>query len=314
VDVIDRQLVTLETAAQVFDQYVNDMAPHFPAVVFPPGTTFQDVRKSKPIVFLAILCAGSGVNHPGLQRTLTKEIMRIFADRIVCNGEKSLELIQSLHISTLWYFPPDQYEELKFYQLIHMSAIMAFDVGLGRRGKSLQKPRPPPSFIPWKKVSLLEPSDIESRRSWLTCYFMCCKYVRNIVRLLWISVSSPLDANTAIVLFFFFSFLFFFFFANVPPNSAAMGLRRPNLVRWSPYTEECVETLETSPDALPSDKVLCQWVRIQHISEEVGLQFSMDDQSVSVSISDAKVQHALKGFERELEAWRKQAPSNIPGE
>ena len=93
-----------------------------------------------------------------------------------------------------------------------------------------------------------------------------------------------------------------------------MCLRRPNLVRWSPYTEECVEVLETSPYALPSDKILCQWVRIQHIAEEVGLQFSMDDPFTSMSISDAKVQHALKSFERELEAWRKQVPDNLPGE
>jgi len=72
--------------------------------------------------------------------------------------------------------------------------------------------------------------------------------------------------------------------------------------------------LETSPDAFPSDKILCQWVRIQHIAEDIGLQFSMDDPAASVFISDARVQHALKGFERELEAWRKQIPSNAPGE
>ena len=69
---------------------------------------------------------------------------------------------------------------------------------------------------------------------------------------------------------------------------------------------ECVEVLETSPEALPSDKSLCQWIRSQHIAEDIGTQFSMDDPSANVSITDPNVQYALKGFELELENWSKQ--------
>ena len=71
---------------------------------------------------------------------------------------------------------------------------------------------------------------------------------------------------------------------------------------------ECVDVLENSPDAAPSDKSLCQWVRSQHIAEEVGTQFSMDDPAATVSISDSKVQYALKGFERDLQKWSSQIP------
>ena len=74
---------------------------------------------------------------------------------------------------------------------------------------------------------------------------------------------------------------------------------------------DCIDVLENSPEALPSDKVLCQWVRSQHITEEVGTQFSMDDPGANVSISDQKVQFALKGFERDLEKWSTQIPPEI---
>ena len=74
---------------------------------------------------------------------------------------------------------------------------------------------------------------------------------------------------------------------------------------------DCVDVLEHSLDAAPSDKVLTQWVRSQHIAEEVGTQFSMDDPVANVSISDSKVQHALKGFERDLEKWSSKIPPAV---
>lgn len=87
-----------------------------------------------------------------------------------------------------------------------------------------------------------------------------------------------------------------------------MSLRRLNLVRWSDYMDECVEVLQTSDMALPSDKILCRHVGLQHINEEIGNQFSMDDPSAAVTISDTKVQMSLKSFERELEDWTRAVP------
>lgn len=124
-DVIDRGTITAENASKVFDHYVNDMAIHVPAVVFPPGTTAAEIRKTKPILFLAIL----SVSSSGNRSELTREVMQICADRIICNGEKSLELIQALIVTSLWYWPPEHFEELKFYQLIHIAAVMAIDIG-----------------------------------------------------------------------------------------------------------------------------------------------------------------------------------------
>ncbi|EPE28035.1 Zn2/Cys6 DNA-binding protein [Glarea lozoyensis ATCC 20868] len=264
-DVVDRNIVTIDQATKMFNSYVDKMAPHFPAVVFPMGTTAGEVRKSKPTLFLAILSASSGMNYPELQRNLTKEVMSIYAERIIVNGEKTLELIQALHISTLWYWPPEHFEELKFYQLIHIAAVMAIDIGMGKRSKP-QKPKFAGLWRdnPWRRTPYPEPESVEARRAWLACYFLCC--------------------------------------------NASMGLRRPNLIRWTPFMSDCVEFLETSPEAAQSDKALCQWVRSQHIAEEVGTQFSMDDPLATVNIADSKVQYALKGFERDLEKWSSQIP------
>ncbi|KAI9743128.1 MAG: hypothetical protein M1818_003423 [Claussenomyces sp. TS43310] len=273
-DVIDRGVVTSEMASHMFNRYVTKMAPLMPAVVFPPGTTAADIRKTKPVLFLAILGAGSGMDHPDLQKVLTKEVMAMYADRIICCGEKTLELIQALLVSTLWYWPPEHFEELKFYQLVHLAAVMAIDININKKNKARKSLREKQRLLaglwrdhPWRRIPFPDSESIEARRAWCACYFLAC--------------------NTS------------------------MGLRRPNLIRWTDYLQECVEVLATSPDAAQSDKTLCQWVRSQHIAEEVGIQFSMDDPFATVNISDSKVQYALKGFERDLALWREQIPKEV---
>ena len=75
-------------------------------------------------------------------------------------------------------------------------------------------------------------------------------------------------------------------------------------MRWTKYMEESVKILETSPEALQSDKILCQHVKMAHIGENISVQFCMDDPSVEVAITEPKVAYALKIFENELEQLR----------
>jgi hypothetical protein len=63
---------------------------------------------------------------------------------------------------------------------------------------------------------------------------------------------------------------------------------------------ECLEALETSDKALPSDKILCQHVRLAKISEEIAIQFAMDDPAINLSIIDGKVTYGIKRHEKDL--------------
>ena len=92
-----------------------------------------------------------------------------------------------------------------------------------------------------------------------------------------------------------------------------MVLRRPNLVRWTNYMKECIEVLESHPDAYPTDKLFCQHVKIQHICEDIGLQFLMDDNTATISITDPKVTYALNVLENQLKAWKERVPEDCRG-
>jgi Fungal Zn(2)-Cys(6) binuclear cluster domain len=263
-DVIDRHIIDTPTAYRIFERYNTEMQ-FLPVVVFRPGTRAEDIRRSSPVLFLAILSAACNTIRPELQPTLVSELMRIFADRIICRGEKTLELVQSLQVATVFYLPPDRYEELNFNQLIHIAVIMGIDIGMGKRGS-------PGQIAPWReyigKTPQPDPNAAETRRAWLGLYFMCA--------------------------------------------NAAMSLRRPLLVRWSAYMEESLEILAKAPDALPSDKWLAHLVRAQHIAEEVGYQFSMDDPPSDVSVTQPKVQYQMKTFEKQLDEWRRTSTKDMP--
>lgn len=75
--------------------------------------------------------------------------------------------------------------------------------------------------------------------------------------------------------------------------------------------KECVEILETSPEAFESDKLFCQHIKIQHICEDIGLQFLMDDNTANISITDPKVTYQLNVLENELKAWADSIPSQL---
>lgn len=173
-DVIGKGLIDVQTANAAFQRYVNELVQEMPMVVFPPGTTMTDVRRQKPILLLAILAVAVGPFNKDLQPTLLSEAYQTIGDLVVVNGRKSLELVQALLVLTIWYMPPDNIEELKFYQLGHMAVILAMDIGLNRRAQAEAKPFVQIRDMLMKKSpgSAMDLNGPEARRTWVGCYFL----------------------------------------------------------------------------------------------------------------------------------------------
>lgn len=176
-DVIDRGSVDVDTANAAFERYVNDMAPQIPIVVFPPGTKMEDVRRSKPVLLHAIVAIAIGPFQPSAQAGLVHDFYKVIAERTVVNGEKSLELVQAVMVSWIWYMPPDHFEELKFYHLIHMAVVMGMDIGMNRRTMTNRMAFSLMRDLMGKKSASLDPDAPETRRAWLGCYFGSVQYV-----------------------------------------------------------------------------------------------------------------------------------------
>ena len=302
-DVIDRGILDMAKATELYQTYLDALLPQYPAV--PLSSTAAELRSSKPILFLAVLAASAGVSDPSLNRRLNQEIQRVYATKVSIQGLKSLELVQSLLVSILWTYPPDNFEDLKFHQQIHMAATMALDLGLAKKPKEYSKgqqasrmlfagqhpdltkdqsstslptrfPTGKPLDVSYEagsanhimspKKHLPDSGSLESRRTLLACYLFCA--------------------------------------------SVSMSLRLPNFLRYSTWMADCSEVLRTSPDAAPTDKRFVAWVQLQRLVEECGTNFALDSPDDTVSLADERAQLMLQSYEKQLEAWKQHAVSN----
>jgi Fungal specific transcription factor domain len=166
VDAIDRQILDAATAYQIFNRYHFQMSQYFPFVVFSYTTKPEDIRRTKPILFHTILAVAAASVRPDLRQLLIDEITRMMADRVMYRGEKSVELIQALLVLVVHYQRPRQLKELNFLQIVHSAAIMALDLGLGKRST----PKGTDGTAPESTMN-----EAEARRVWLGCYYLCAK-------------------------------------------------------------------------------------------------------------------------------------------
>ena len=75
--------------------------------------------------------------------------------------------------------------------------------------------------------------------------------------------------------------------------------------------EESLQLLQSSPDAAPTDAYFCHIVWAHHLSEEVGVQFSLDDPTTDINMSDPRTQYILRGLEQELKQYKEKVPQDL---
>jgi hypothetical protein len=123
------------------------------------------VRETKPLLFLSILSiASTGYCTIDKQRELAFEIRGYLADSAIVRGEKSLELVQALHVVLLWYRAPDSYTKMNQNQLASVTTTMAIDLGLDRIEVSNLDGRAQDT---WDRV--------EAQRAWLGCFLLSAR-------------------------------------------------------------------------------------------------------------------------------------------
>lgn len=161
-DPIAAGCLSMQYATQLVGLYVSDLAPQRPLVVFASGAIASDLRTSRPTLFLAVLAAAAATLDESLCAKLNDMLLRTYAERIMIRGEKSLELIQALLVSANWFYFPDKYDHVKFYQQLHMAAAMALEVGLGETESA-------------DMIRAANGEGLDCERTLLGCYICCSR-------------------------------------------------------------------------------------------------------------------------------------------
>jgi hypothetical protein len=173
-DVIDRGVISLELADELFETYVRDLVPTSPLVIFPPNTKASEVRRKTPTLFLAVISVAAGKSDPSLFSILSSEVLAAYTHRTVMHSEKSLELVQAMIVTSIWYYPPGKFAKLKFYEYIHAAATMAMDIGLGTNPRNpRRRPQGSENNSPQPESSAdSDVEDLAKKRTFLACYLM----------------------------------------------------------------------------------------------------------------------------------------------
>ncbi|PZD01335.1 C6 zinc finger domain protein [Pyrenophora tritici-repentis] len=89
----------------------------------------------------------------------------------------------------------------------------------------------------------------------------------------------------------------------------SMRLKRPNILLFNSWMEECSNILEKSK--LLDDKRILAWLKLQRIADEANTAFGFDDASTSFTLSELRMQIILRIFDRRMQDWRKSVPDDV---
>ncbi|CAG8909459.1 unnamed protein product [Penicillium egyptiacum] len=92
-------------------------------------------------------------------------------------------------------------------------------------------------------------------------------------------------------------------------SSVAMKTRRPNLLQFNDWMTECLKHLENSPHR--TDQHVAIWFQLQRITDEAMSSFGLDDTSTTSPLTESRVQAVLRWFDKRLETWKKNVPSEM---
>ncbi|THY97330.1 hypothetical protein D6C92_03455 [Aureobasidium pullulans] len=267
-----RQIIDWDSACTIFAHFKDRLIPEFPAIVLPADATPEWMLENKPILFLCISAAACfRFVATEVQDALTEEVFDVLATAVIRKGLKSLEIIQGLQVAFLWHKPPDRPAQANFYMLIHMAVVMSLDVGLGKRFNPNKVKRG------FGGVGADLPPGPGSQ----------------------LVDSDAIESRRAWLTCYYTS------------ASVSQVLRRPNLLRWSNYMQECVDILESSSEAASTDPLFAQHIKIQRICDEISISFAMEDPTASISILDPKVAYTLTVLEQKLTEWEQNLPSHL---
>jgi hypothetical protein len=89
----------------------------------------------------------------------------------------------------------------------------------------------------------------------------------------------------------------------------SMRLRRPNILLFNSWMEECQVLLQKS--RIPEDRSILAYLKLQRIADEAYTAFGLDDASTSFTLSELRLQATLRIFDRRMQEWRNSIPDDI---
>ncbi|OCK86052.1 hypothetical protein K432DRAFT_285613 [Lepidopterella palustris CBS 459.81] len=136
------------------------MMDFFPFVTIPNEESCRDMVKGRPMLTFAMIIAAS-FSNPSVQAALSHDF-RWFAMAKVMNGEKSLDLLQSILVFLAWQHHYMDPKAASVYMLLQICVGLVVDLGIDRDPAASQVQHPQDEQYG------------DRRRAYLGCYYLSC--------------------------------------------------------------------------------------------------------------------------------------------
>lgn len=159
---------------QLLEAFETQLLPQCPVVTILSNLPLSQLEESRPYLTRAVLAAGSSVARPGFFQELHHRNITLLSQAVLIEGQKSLDLVQALLITSIWSYPPESLAKLSIYQWAHMACTMALELGLGGRSSLHAHQQDIGAFL----QNASEPM-MERYRTMFGVYIMCSRSVES---------------------------------------------------------------------------------------------------------------------------------------
>ncbi len=111
---LSSSILSEQEARELFYEFDTKCLPQFPVVTI--NESFDSLRETKPMLLLAAVTAASNAKDGELFAHLHRHLVRMVSDRVMINGERNIELLQTILLLEVWFCPLDDLRKLNFYQ------------------------------------------------------------------------------------------------------------------------------------------------------------------------------------------------------
>ncbi|KAI5961271.1 WAR1 [Candida pseudojiufengensis] len=138
-DVVTKGLLTIEEAEIRLDLYKTRILSFLPFIDVPENLNAEELRIQQPFLFNAVMAASNVVytsNTPvDLEKYLSidNEAIRSVCDEVMVVGKKSVELVKSLLILSLYYNSPELFRQRRYHLLNTICVSLLHDLGIVAR-------------------------------------------------------------------------------------------------------------------------------------------------------------------------------------
>ncbi|EMC99364.1 hypothetical protein BAUCODRAFT_400846 [Baudoinia panamericana UAMH 10762] len=160
---LDR-IVPPHVQARILRKYRQDMVPQLPLVPLSDDDTLDKLRSERPLLLQAITFAACpGVLSAEDQNKVALLLLSDDTKAKIEASEKSLELVQALQISTIWYWVPKHHKHIAAYEVVEVIGEAAITLGLSGPNCAPQ---------PGSHTKDEDIRSIDAWRAWVACYML----------------------------------------------------------------------------------------------------------------------------------------------